>query len=423
MNIRMAVVSSVALVLALVPLPAYGASTYHVDKAPRCSNSGPGSRSQPFCTIGQGAAVARPGDTVIVHGATYREMVTVPRSGTSRSPITFKARGRATVMGRKHGFLLNGRRWITIRGFAVTATSSHGIFTSKGSGITISRNDVWEAGQPVQGQIAQGIYLRGVTDSLVEGNSAHHNSNHGIELGEGTTKTTVRGNFVFNNARQYAPAAAGIQVFGGKNNVIEANRAFANEDSGFNVREGATDNLIASNASWGNGDHGFDTHRATGTRYIGNTAFGNSMDGLSVEADSTGTVIANCISVQNGRFELYVDSSSTPGFTSDYDVLWDPNPGPDIRYAGTGYDTVESFSTATSHDSHGIGADPMFANPTLGDFHLLPGSPAIDSANSGANGHLPLDLEGNPRVDDPAVSNSGIGPRPFDDRGAYERQV
>jgi len=415
--------SAILAVLPGVP-PAWGASAYHVDgKARGCSNSGPGSKSQPFCTIGQGAAVARPGETVIVHGATYREMVTVPRSGTSRSPITFKARGRATVMGRKHGFLLSGRRWITIRGFDVTATSSHGIFASKGSGITISGNDVWEAGQPVQGQIAQGIYLRGVTDSLVEGNSVHHNSNHGIELGAGTTKTTVRDNFVFNNARQYAPAAAGIQLFGSSTNVIEANRAFANEDSGFNVREASNNNLIARNASWGNGDHGFDTYQSTATRYIGNTAHGNNMDGLSVEAGSTGTLIANCISVLNGRFELYVDPGSTSGFTSDYDVLWDPDPEPDVRYSGTAYDTVASYSTATSHDSHGIGADPMFANPSLGDFHLLPGSPAIDSANSGANGHPPLDLEGNPRVDDPAVSNSGIGPRPFDDRGAYERQV
>jgi parallel beta-helix repeat protein len=349
--------------------------------------------------------------------------VTVPRSGTSGSPITFKARGRVTVMGRKHGFLLNRRRGITIRGFAVTATSSHGIFVSRGSGITISGNQVWEAGQPVQGQIAQGIYLKGVTDSLVEGNSVHHNSNHGIELGGGTTKTTVRGNFVFNNARQFTRAASGIQVFGSSTNVIEGNRAFANEDSGFNVREAANDNLIASNASWGNGDHGFDTYQATGTHYIGNTAYGNHTDGLSVEAASTGTVIANCISILNGRFELYVDPGSTSGFSSDYDVLWDPDPEPDIRYAGTAHDTLSSYSTATLHDTHGIGADPMFANPASGDFHLLPGSPAIDSANSGADGHPSLDLEGKPRVDDPAVGNSGTGPRPFDDRGAYERQL
>jgi len=32
------------------------------------------------------------------------------------------------------------------------------------------------------------------------------------------------------------------------------------------------------------------------------------------------------------------------------------------------------------------------------------------------------DIEGNGRVDDPATTDSGLGPRSYDDRGAYEYQ-
>ena len=46
-------------------------------------------------------------------------------------------------------------------------------------------------------------------------------------------------------------------------------------------------------------------------------------------------------------------------------------------------------------------ADPMFAELGSGDFHLLAGSPAIDSANSGAGGQPATDFDGTARVDDP----------------------
>ena len=55
-----------------------------------------------------------------------------------------------------------------------------------------------------------------------------------------------------------------------------------------------------------------------------------------------------------------------------------------------------------------------------GDYHLTAGSPAIDSANSGASNEPAADLDGNARVDDPATANTGAGSRTYDDRGAYE---
>jgi hypothetical protein len=58
-----------------------------------------------------------------------------------------------------------------------------------------------------------------------------------------------------------------------------------------------------------------------------------------------------------------------------------------------------------------ISADPLFANPATGDFHLKPGSLAID-AGAVQDRTLPSDLDGHPRV-------QGLAP----DLGAFETPV
>jgi len=49
-------------------------------------------------TIGQAAALAEPGDTVIIHGGIYREAVEIEKSGLSDNPITFQAAPGAGVI-------------------------------------------------------------------------------------------------------------------------------------------------------------------------------------------------------------------------------------------------------------------------------------------------------------------------------------
>ena len=77
---------------------------------------------------------------------------------------------------------------------------------------------------------------------------------------------------------------------------------------------------------------------------------------------------------------------------------------------------LEAASLAAG--SHVVQADPLFTDPSHGDYHLQPTSPAIDLAPTSTNG--PTDLDGNPRdVDIPSVPNlDGVR-----DLGAYERQT
>ena len=91
-------------------------------------------------------------------------------------------------------------------------------------------------------------------------------------------------------------------------------------------------------------------------------------------------------------------------------------------WGSTSYKTLSAFRTATGQEQHGVQADPLFVSATVDDFHLLEGSPAIDSADSSAPGEQTADFAGAPRVDDPATVDTGVGPRSYDDRGAYEFQ-
>ena len=91
-----------------------------------------------------------------------------------------------------------------------------------------------------------------------------------------------------------------------------------------------------------------------------------------------------------------------------------------IDWNGTQYPTLAAFRTATGQESRGLQADPRFRGSGTADFHLLAGSPAIDSANAGASGQPTTDFDGNGRVDDPATANTGIGTIAYADRGAFE---
>ena len=59
---------------------------------PTGNDSASGTADQPYLTINKAASVAQPGDTVIVHGGTYREWVKPVRGGTSESTrIVYRA--------------------------------------------------------------------------------------------------------------------------------------------------------------------------------------------------------------------------------------------------------------------------------------------------------------------------------------------
>src|SRR3990172_5731277 len=267
---RGALVALLVAVLAGLPTPASAVPTilYVQGNHPSCSDSGAGTSTQPFCTIIKGGNVAVAAQTVEVRAGTYTGEVDVANSGTSSQPIVFRPAAGAfvTVTGGQSGFNITGNSWVTVQGFNVTNTTSHGFNVETSSNIILRNNTASFAGEPVSGQIARGINLKSSTNCLIEANTVHHNTDHGIYVASSATSNTIRTNVSYENARGYARAAAGISTSNAGNNTYVSNIAHDNEDTGIQMRGGAYDNLVVNNVSYNNGDHGIDTLGATGTR-------------------------------------------------------------------------------------------------------------------------------------------------------------
>src|SRR5439155_26828598 len=93
-------VSLVLLAMLLALSGSASAATYYVDGSSlQCSNAGPGTEAQPYCTISAAiAARGTAGNTILVKPGTYRETVTFPASGTSAAPIVLRASGPGVVL-------------------------------------------------------------------------------------------------------------------------------------------------------------------------------------------------------------------------------------------------------------------------------------------------------------------------------------
>src|SRR6266566_3923465 len=422
----------VALAAALLPgaLRATNGPTLYVDGSnASCSNSGSGTATQPFCTVGAAASTAIAGQTVQVAAGTYPEHVAPANSGSVGAPIVFTTAPGATVTvtgAGVDGFTISTKSWITVNGFTVTGTSGRGFSVSNSSHITISNNHVSHAGQPTSGLTKAGIYLSNVTDSLVSGNTSDHNSDYGIVLTNGSTRDEIRGNATFNNARGYERAAAGIRLYTSPSNTVDGNVTHDNEDSGIECYTGSNNTFLYHNVAFNNGDHGIDNYQTTGERVIANTIYKNVTAGINIEGGSTGSTIRNNISVDNGiksprtHSDIRVESGSTSGTTVDSDLVYLTVPDTVLIWNSISYSSLAAFQAASGQEAHGIQADPNWKSPTTGDFHLTAGSLAIDSADSGASGQPSVDIDGNGRVDDPAMPNTGLGPSGYYDRGAYE---
>lgn len=115
--------ASVACVMGLCARPAE-AIDYYVSTSGSNSNSGK-SLASPFRTIQQAAVVARAGDNIYVRGGTYRETVTVIRSGTSSAPITFQpyASEQVTITGLD----VAAGAWSPYNGSTYSTTVSSGV--------------------------------------------------------------------------------------------------------------------------------------------------------------------------------------------------------------------------------------------------------------------------------------------------------
>src|SRR6478609_2949910 len=419
---------------------ASGAAAYLYVGGGGCSDTGTGTATVPFCTIAKAAKVAVAGQTVLVSSGTYTDEVAPWHSGTSGSPITFQPAAGATVKisGAKHAFTISNQSWITVSGFTVRNSTKDGIYVYNATGVRLSGNTVRASGQRVSGSTAYGMYLNSMTNSVVTGNLVTDNSASGIYLTNGSTGNHITGNRVHDNED------SGIQSYpGGDRNTIVDN--VSSHNKGFTTVKLSNCNAPSTGNTAGciTGDHGIDDYGVTGSTIVGNTVYDNVAAGINLEGVPAGTAsgftFANNVAVDNAascpngaggtvkcprtRGNIRVDATSPLGTSLDYDLVnLSVSGGTMMAWGSTSYTSLAAFQTASKQESHALQADPRWTSPSQGVFTLKAGSPAIDSADSGAPGEPAKDAAGRARVDDPATPNTGAGTRKYDDRGAYEYQ-
>lgn len=162
------------------------------------------------------------------------------------------------------------------------------------------------------------------------------------------------------------------------------------------------DCLIVQNvASVGGGIMAVQSHPSL----INDTITQNSADlvGGVFLLDSSSSKIENCILYGSEGLDLFGKASY-------------------VRYSCIGEGQLKGKARKQLRGTDGnIYENPLFVDPATWDFHLSSLSPCIDAAD--AHPASDEDLERNPRVDDPAVPNTGKGKPPYVDMGCDEHQL
>jgi hypothetical protein len=276
----------------------------------------------------------------------------------------------------------------TIRGSACSSSlvRGGGMFVEGGApkvaNCIFENNEDWIAGG--------GLFARFSAAPVITNCTFHNNTGNGLFISQGSGTVTGSVTFSGNGARGVVASDSEVTVV---NSVFTGNHSIG--DGGAMYLNGGTttaENLLfVNNTADGTGAVLFIDDIGPGVFRLTNSTIADNPNGAIVNSSSD-VALANTILWENGPFEI----SDTTGLlaVSYSDVMG--------GYTGPG----------------NIDADPLFNDPVADNYQLLTGSPCIDAAN----GDLAplLDLNGNPRSDDPLSVDTGVGNPPFTDIGAYE---
>jgi len=221
------------------------------------------------------------------------------------------------------------------------------------------------------------------------------------------TSPVIADNIFLDNATQFGGFGAAIGGFSASP-IIENNEVFGNacdqQGGALAFREASSpmvfDNVIRDNACRG---VEMQSLSADANPFVFNNTVVNNQGGIFVDntASAAGEIYRNNLIAQNG-IGLEVANPSAA-----FDAIWTNNLvfGNTTNFSGT----IDPTGT-----NGNLSADPLFADAANRDFHVLPGSPAIDAGTNGVP--LPAtDFDGQPRVQDGNGDGAAVV-----DIGAYE---
>ena len=257
--------------------------------------------------------------------------------------------------------------------------------STSGDGPTIQYNTI--SSNTVSAKDGGGIYAQ--NSSLIRGNIIY---NHSANRGGGIAVTTVSGpgpiierNEIFRN--DATTEGGGIWTGDNDQATIEGNLVYSNT-GGDGINIGFTA-LVQNNTVYGNAEDGIEWRGAGAPTLRNNTAYGNGEDGIDLGNDTA--TLRNNIAVSNTSYGI---TAPLP-MPCDYCNVWGNPLGINGGYGGFVFGT------------NSISGNPLFVTPGV-DFHLLPGSPCIDTADP--SDYPAKDLDG---VDRPIGSRADVGAYEF----------
>ncbi len=389
------------------------ANVYYVAPPPLGNDANLGTQTAPWATIQHAAETLVAGDTVYIMAGTYNERVVPQNSGNAGSPITYAAypgetatidgsavtlpddlSGLFQVSGQEHivisglrvinagpgdnsaGILINDSSYITVEHNTTYNTVSSGIGVWGSDHVVVDGNRVEEAGG---GGWQECISVAGTDTFEVRNNEVLNCHKEGIDAKDGASNGQIYRNHVHNAQALgiYVDAwdkhTHDIQVF--QNTVHDTT-----DGNGFAVASeagGLLENIrIYNNVAYHNRYVGVVVSTngvggpMNGIDVINNTFYDNGWTdwggGVAVDnPNAQNVVVRNNIVSQNFYFQIAVAS----------DVL--------IENVAIDHNLIDGFQ-GTEGETRGddyVEGDPLFVNPATANFHLQPGSPAIDAGS------------------------------------------
>ncbi len=431
------------LVLALILVLASFASaaTFYVDKEnTNCSDSKPGTETEPWCDVKIAISKLAPGQTLNIMGGTYNVANIIVPSGTASDKITIKNYQDEKVVlksswisgssNRDDGFALNGISHVKIEGLEISNYYNCIPITGGSDDITLSNLVVHTCRSGIDIRDSSNVLVDGIDVSAVsepsKGCGSSNDGHAGVAIRD-STYITIQNTVSHDNLDGCGSSgdADGFAVSSGDHINILNCVARDNDEDGldFTTINGTVTNFIATGHNacgiklWKRRD---ENNKFTLTNIL---SYNNEEAGIKISSPESitsgdyfiniynsvfydngeqGIVSRNFNAGINSRLEIYnniflhngyyneEDSSccypsisfgENSNAVSNYNIFYDNWDG-DVAWAGEGPNSL-------------LGIDPKFVSASTNDFHLLQNSPAIDKGKDIPE--VTIDFDGNDR--------------------------